>query len=151
MGCALSFSFNLVIVFYYHRFENFHFQLMRSLPLTLNQRMLNFIFICVLLMLPEIGAIVNYFPPGISKLHLLSVLVFGLSISLLGYCFLFLKDITLESFIQRVFWMALLWIVLILFKIPAVVLAIIHIGISIRVYQKHFYRFEFNAEVNSEK
>ncbi len=151
MGCTLAFAFNLVIVYYYHRFENFHFQLLRGLPLSLNRRLASFSITWALLVLPEIGAIINYFPSELSVSHLFIILLFGMSLSLLSYSCLFIHDITLETFLHNVFLATFLWIILILFKVPVALLAIVNSGIAVTIYRKHFYRFEFNSEINSEK
>ncbi|HRI78614.1 MAG TPA: hypothetical protein PLR06_03685 [Cyclobacteriaceae bacterium] len=151
MGCALSFSFNLILVFHYQRFENFHFQVMRSLPITPLNRLYSFIMIWCVLLFPEIGTILNYFPTNLSTFQLIPLVAFGLSTGILAYGLLFVKDITLESFTQFVFWICLVWIVTILFKIPAAVLTTIHLALGTWSFQKNFYRFEFNAEIGSEK
>jgi hypothetical protein len=151
MGCALTFSFNLVIVFYYHRFENFHFQIIRSLPLSLHRRLGNFISTLVLLEAPEILTIINYCPSNISLWQLTAIVLLGISIGLAAYGLLFTGDILLESFIQKVFAACFIWITLILFKMPIIILAIVNGVIGYIASQKNFYEFEFNSEINSEK
>ena len=125
------------------RFENFHFSLMRSLPISLKLRLSYFMLIWVLLALPEISTIINYFPAHLSFNHLIETLLFGISTGVLGYSTLFLKDITLETFIGRIFFVTFSWIILILFKMPVMVLILLHAVIAVVIYQNRFYKFEF--------
>ncbi len=151
MGCSLAFASNLVLVFHYHRFENFHFNLLRSLPLSLVQRLTHFVLSLTVLLSPEFAVMLNYLPQDISVLQLTSSIVFCISIVLLGYAYLFLNDIRLESVIQRIFVMSFLWIVLTLFKVPVILLAVVQGLLALAIYRKHFYSFEFNALLDSEK
>lgn len=151
MGCSLIFSFNLILIFHYHRFENFHFNLLRSLPISLNQRLVSFCLIWILLLIPEGGTIIHYWPQVVSMTGLPSVIIFGLGTGLLAYSYLFIKDITLEVFIQRVFVTSFIWIVLILFRVPVAILALFQITTSFYLFRKYFYQFEFNSELKSEK
>lgn len=151
MGCALAFASNLVLVFYYHRFENFHFSLLRGLPMSLNYRMGYFLTTFIILLLPEFAVMIRYMPSAVSTLQLIALMLFGLSVCLFAYAWLFLKDINLERVIQRVFAMAFLWIVLILFKVPIVAMLIIQVITAVGTYHRHFYLFEFDASLESEK
>lgn len=151
MGCALAFASNLVLVFHYHRFENFHFSLLRSLPLSLSRRLAYFVLTFLILLMPEFAVMINYLPHNVSLPQLASSTLFCVSITFLGYSYLFLRDITLENVTQRIFLMSFLWIVLILFKVPALALAAIHSILALMIYRKHFYCFEFNALLDSEK
>lgn len=151
MGCMLAFSFNLLLVFYYQRFENFHFSMMRSLPIALPQRLINFIFIFIILQMAEIGSMINYLPSGVTVFHTIFLILFGLSIDLMFYAGMHFRDRTMESFVNRLFFMTIAWIVLILFQVPIVLMAVVQIVLATMIYRKYFYRFEFDAEINSEK
>jgi hypothetical protein len=151
MGGLLAFSSNLVLVYHYHRFENFHFSLVRGFPISLPHRFWIFILSMTILQLPEIGALINYFPEAISHLHLIALVAFGISISCLCYASLFYRDIILEKLIRRVFFMTILWFVLILFGVPIYFLAALQCIVAYALYRKDFYSFEFNAAIGSEK
>ena len=151
MGVTLAFTANVVIVYYYQRFENFHFSLLRSLPFSIGQRVIQFLVVIGLLGLLEWGALFSYFPKALSVIDLITLYAYGLSIYFLGYAYLFIKDMSLEKFINKVFIAAFVWIILILFKMPVLLLTIIHFGIGIFIYRNNFYRFEFTEEAVSEK
>ena len=97
------------------------------------------------------GILLNYFPDQLSLIHLASIFIYGLSIYLMGYSSLFLKDITMDKFINKLFISAFIGIILILFKIPVSALAAMLLIIGFIIYKKNFYLFEFNADTHSEK
>jgi hypothetical protein len=151
MGCTLTFTSNLVIIFYYHRFENFHFQLLRSLPFSMAQRMLTFLFVIILLNLPEWGVLLNHFPEQLPFTDLFLLCVYGLSIYLFSYSLLFIGDISMEKFINKAFVAAFVLVIVVLFKIPIALITIVQVALALLIYKRNFYRFEFREEVGSEK
>jgi hypothetical protein len=151
MGTTLVFTANAVIVYYYQRFENFHFGVLRSLPFSLMQRIIQFLSVMGLLGLLEWGMLFSYFPKALSMIDLVILYAYGLSIYLLGYTYLFIKDISLEKFINKAFIAAFVWFILILFKMPVPLLTLLHLSIGLIIYRKNFYRFEFTEEAGSEK
>ena len=151
MGCTLAFASNLVIVFYYHRFENFHFPVLRSLPFSLPKRLGAFVFTFTLLTVFEWSTLVNYFPEALSSIYFFMLVAFALSIYVISYAYLFIKDITLELFIQKAGIAAFAWFILLLFKMPLLILIVVHFSAGYLIYHHRFYRFEFNSEINSDK
>jgi hypothetical protein len=150
MGCTLSFSANLALVYFYHQFENFHFSLMRSLPIPLFKRLLSFLGTVLLLNLTEIGLLFNYYPSSLSPAHGFILFAFALSIYLLAFAVLYLKSIPLETFIQKVFIASFCWIILILFKIPVVLIAFIQILAAWFIYSNRYYSFEHISATKAE-
>jgi hypothetical protein len=151
MGTTLAFSSNLVIVYHYHRFENFHFHLLRALPFSILQRIIQFLSIIIILSVTEWGILFTYLPKALSLVDLLTLYAYGLSIYFIGYTCLFTKDISLDKFINKVFILAFVWFVLILFKLPVIVLTILQFSMGVIIYKNNFYRFEFKEEIGSEK
>jgi hypothetical protein len=151
MGCTLAFCSNIVLVYFYHRFENFHFSILRSLPITLTKRLAFFLLTITCLNFIEIGLLIKYYPSDLSISHQLTLLMFGLSIYLLAFAYLYLKSLLLDLFIQKAFVAAFCWIILILFKVPIALMAILQIGLGCYIYSKRYYRFEYTVELNPEK
>ncbi len=151
MGATLVFTANAVIVYYYQRFENFHFSVLRSLPFSIGQRMIQFLSVMGLLGLLEWGMLFSYFPKALSVIDLVILYAYGLSIYFMGYAYLFMKDMSLEKFINKAFIAAFVWFILILFKTPVLFLTLVHLGMGLIIYRKKFYRFEFTEEAGSEK
>lgn len=151
MVVTLAFSANMAIIYHYHRFENYHFDILRCLPFSSGQRIIQFLLVIALLSLPEWGMLFSYFPAILSFIDLITLYLFGLSIYLLGYTFLFIKDMNLDQFINKVFVAAFTLIILILFKVPVLLIIILHFFVAVIVYRKNFYQFEFKEETGSEK
>ena len=151
MGCVLAYSSNLVLVFYYHRFENFHFAFFRGLPFGLVKRGVNFLITLFILSLFEFIVLLRYYPEQLHVIYYVLLILLALSIYAIGYACLFIKDITLEFFIQKVGIAAFIWIILILFKVPLPVFIAIHFLMAYIVYKKNFYTFEFNSAIGSDK
>lgn len=151
MGGVLAFSSNLVLVFYYQRFENFHFAFFRGLPFSLIKRGAYFLITLSILSLFEFIILLRYFPEQLHFIYFLLLILLALSIYAISYAYLFIKDITLELFIQKVGIAAFVWIVLILFKVPLLVFIAVHFLIAYIVYRKNFYSFQFNSEIGSDK
>jgi hypothetical protein len=151
LGCTLVFLFNLMLVFHYHRFENFHFNMLRSLPIPLMKRFGYTLVIFGILQIVEIVTLFNYLPASVSLFHAFIALIFGWSIQVLAYAFLFTRDRTLESFVNILFFMGMLWMLLILFGVPLLLLTVLQLAGAYWIYASNFYRFEFDAEVASEK
>jgi len=151
MGATLMFSSNAVIVYYYQRFENFHFSVLRNLPFSTGQRMIQFLTVMGLLGLLEWGMLFSYFPEALSIIDLVALYSYGLSVYFFGYAYLFIRDISLEKFINKAFIAAFVWFILILFKMPVLFLTVLHFCIGWIIYRNNYYRFEFTAEAGSEK
>jgi hypothetical protein len=146
MGCTLAFSSNLALVYFYHRFDSLHFNLMRSLPIPLLKRLNSFMVTMILLNIVEAGLIFNYYPSPLSAYHCVELLLFGLSIYLLALAVLYIKSVEMEKFIQYVFTASFSWFILILFKMPVILLAVFQILIAFWIYSKNYYRFEYNSD-----
>jgi hypothetical protein len=151
MGSTLAFAANLAIVYYYHRFENFHLRIVRSLPFSLPSRVSFFLLVIGLLSLPEWGVLITYFPKALPLVDLILIALVGYSIYFLGYAYLFRTDITLEKFIGRIFTAAFFLVIAILFKVPVLLIALVLFSCGYFIYKNNFYRFEFNEETGSEK
>ena len=151
MGATLAFTANMVIVYYYQRFENFQFNILRSLPFSISQRVIQFLIIVGLLSLLEWGMLCSYFPQVLSMMDLVTLYLYGLGIYFLGYAYLFVRDITLEKFINKIFVAAFILIILILFKMPLLLIVATQMGVGWWIYRQNFYGFEFREEEGSEK
>jgi hypothetical protein len=148
MGCMLAFSSNLVLVYFYHRFDTIHFSLMRSLPIPLSTRLLSFIGTMTLLNITEIGLVLNYYPVQLSLYHCGEFLFFGLSIYVLAFATLYIKNIELEKFIQNIFIASFSWFILILFKMPVILLGVVQVLFAFMIYSKTYYTFEYKSDSN---
>jgi hypothetical protein len=142
MGTVLAFSANINMVWEMHRFDNFHFAILRNLPLQYGKRVAFFVYTFVLLMLPETGIIVRHLPPEFDAVDMASVILFGWSIPVLFYGYMYRKDMGQDQLTPLVFFTGISLIILILFKIPLLVLAVVNLSIGLIIWRKYYYTYE---------
>lgn len=143
MGIAVSFSAHAQLISEMHRFDNFHFAIVRQLPIHFSKRFLYLVLTTLLLILPEIGLLLNYFPPDLSNVILPQAILFGLSIPVFFYGSLYRKDRSQEQVARFVFLMAMVWIVLVLFKVPPPGLLVLNFLAGVYWWRKNFFGFEY--------
>lgn len=145
MGCSVAFSSNLIIVFEYHLFENKSLSVWKALPMALHKRASFFWMSVFALLLPEIVVLIKHVPSSIPfyQLQLFSFVLYGLSLSFAAYAFLFRRQINVETFVRLILAETLLSIIMILFQVPAWLLALTACGAGIYWYRKYYYRFEY--------
>jgi hypothetical protein len=148
MGCALSFSASFMVIRQIHYFENKVFVLLRNLPIPVIRRTTTFLFVFLILCLPEITIIIKYFPDALNWMEAPSVILFGISTGLLFYGLHFTEVIHQKNFERPVFALVIGWILLILFRVPVFVLVLANSGIGIWLVGKYFYRFEQSVPEN---
>lgn len=143
MGLVIAASAQAPLLLELHRFENFHFSLMRQLPLTFFKRLLYTVITILLLTLIEMGLLITYFPSHLSIAVLLQSIVFFISILIFQQGLLYSKDRTQEQLTSFVFIQAMLLIVLVLFKIPLLLFAAFHALAGVVMWLRNYYRFEY--------
>ncbi len=146
MMWSLVMAGNLAIVFHYHRFENFDLGMLRGLPLSLLQRGWLFIKSIAPLLLPELVTLMIRYPDQLGFQYTVGLLLFTAGACLYAYASLFRRDISLEDFLQHFLVLTMLWIVLILFKLPLPALALMQITAAIYLIRRDYYRFTYDAE-----
>ncbi|MBY0436013.1 MAG: hypothetical protein K2U26_18130, partial [Cyclobacteriaceae bacterium] len=109
----------------------------------------SFLITMLLLLVPELATLINYFPEAVSKIHLVYSIVFCISMVLMAYAFLFRADLILDVFIQYLFAASFALILLVLFKVSVMFLAALNLVIGVYWYRKHFYTFEPTSENSS--
>lgn len=140
MACAV-FSANLAIVYQYQRFEIVHL-LLRSLPLSFARRILSLTITTAVLCFPEITMLATNLPDNLAIQHYFFAIVFGLSLMIMGYGALYVRDATFDSFTRWIFFVSMGWIVMILFGVPLLAGAVVHVLLGIFLLKRHFYSFE---------
>lgn len=126
-----------------HRFENFHFNIMRGLPLSMPRRVVLTVTTHLLLLLPIFGILITRFPSQLSFVTLLESLLFLLATILFWNGILYQRDRDLEALMKLVFGVSIVLIILILFKTPLLVLASLKFVIGLYLWMKYYYRFEY--------
>jgi hypothetical protein len=145
MTATIVFAGNFMLLQQLHRFENVHFFMVRSLPITLLKRFLIIALVILILAIPEFATITRYFPENLSWYDYVALIIYSLSITLLFYALLFVRSIEEKNFTTLIFVFIIGWVLLILFSIPVGYLGTINIGAAWWIFRKHYYSFEYAA------
>jgi hypothetical protein len=149
MGVVFAFAANVNLIWEMHRFDNHHFDINRNLPIPFVRRGMYFLVTLAILTLPEAGLLVSHFATAVSGVELIGALLFGWSITLFLYGWLFRNTFAADQLHSIVFFTCILLVVLILFKIPFLILAFINAVAGLYLWRKYFYTFE--VPMNEEK
>ncbi len=123
----------------YLSFENQHLSFTRNLPIAHKQRILSYFLTYSLLLLPEFIILLRNLPDGVSYFFALELIIFILSMIFMNHHLQYINGISNDTFMQRLFFAGILFLLLIMFKIPVILMALINFSIAIFVFQKHYY------------
>jgi hypothetical protein len=134
------------LIFEIHRFDNYHFTIIRQLPVLLAKR-ISYVAVClVFLSMPETGIIITYFPDNLSFINLITALFFAFSCQFFIYCLMYRKPIDQERLMKVAFIFSVTWILLILFKVPLLLVATLNTGLATYWYNRFYFDFENISE-----
>jgi hypothetical protein len=148
-GILISGAANTNIVVLLHRFENFHLQWVKALPLSLLKRISVSLLSIAILCLPEVILLIKNFPENRMWHDYIISTVFLFSIPILFYGLLYVKDRTQEEITPIVFYYVIGWFVLVLFNVPMLLLGIVNTVAGLFLWKKFFYSFEYIARKTS--
>lgn len=120
-------------------FENQFLSFNRNLPLSLQQRILGYLLTYSLLLIPELIVIFRNLPDGISYLFAFQLIIFVLSMIFLNHHTQYINDISADTYLQRLFFTGILFLLLIMFKIPLILMVLVNFLLAIFVFQKNYY------------
>ena len=146
MGSTLAFTANFAIIVALQRFENFHFSLLRNLPMSLTRRAAMHLSILFILCIPEVIFLLRNFPENLKWEHSIFTILFGISICMFFFGLSYVNALQNKDPMRRVFAAAIVWFVLILFKVPLLFLASVNFITWIILFRKCFYDFEYSQE-----
>lgn len=149
MAATIAFSANSLLLLELQRFNNFHFQILRNMPVSIPHRLFDFAQTLTLLLLPEIGILTGYFPSGFHAGSIASVILLGFSINVYLFGYIHRRDMKMETLTQTLFFTCIGWLLLILFSMPLLAIAFFNIAGGTWLYYRHFYQFEYSAETDS--
>lgn len=145
MGAVLAFSGNFMIILHLHRFENFHFMIIRNLPIALLKRLLILVIVLLILCIPEIILLIRYFPENLHPIYTFLLIMLGVSSNVVFYSTMFLPGLIQKDFARLTFAVIMACIVLILFKVPVVLLIFVQFTIGVLLFNRFYYSFEVNT------
>ncbi|GGD82007.1 hypothetical protein GCM10011514_52630 [Emticicia aquatilis] len=122
--------------FYY---ENQFLSLSRNLPLSTQQRILGYLLTYSLLLIPELIVLLRNLPDGVSYLFALQLIIFILSMIFLNHHTQYIDNVSNDAYLQRLFFAGILFLLLIMFKIPVILMALVNFSLAIFVFHKNYY------------
>jgi hypothetical protein len=134
------------LIFEIHRFDNYHFTIIRQLPVSLARRITYVATSLVFLTMPETGIIITHFPDNLSFFNLMTLLFFALSCQLFMYCLMYRKSINQEQLMTVAFICSVIWIFSILFQVPLLVIAALNAVLAMYWYTRFYFEFENLSE-----
>ncbi len=134
----------VVLVYYFHHFENVSLSFQKNLPFSLPARLLSFTLTLALLLLPEAAVLVRHCYAFFSPLWLLSGIGFMLSIALLLYSCLYIKALVIEIFIRRVFFGWLIYFLAVMFGVPLWAMMVLNVVVAFFIFIQYHDRFEYS-------
>jgi hypothetical protein len=142
MALTVATGAQVSILYELHRFENFHFVLLRQLPIKRFQRIMFTAIVLLALSLPECGIIISSFPSHLTSSDCFAVLVFGWSLMALQYGFFYCRDRDEAEITAFIFGGVMIYFVLILFRVPIALLAGVNFLFTFWMIRKYYYGFE---------
>jgi hypothetical protein len=128
----------------YFIFENKFFLISKNLPLNYSQRLLHYGLAYLILLLPEIIVLARNLPGNVSYLYMGFLMIFILSMIFLNHHVQYINNISHDAFMQRLFFTGILFLLLIMFKIPVILMALVNFSIAAFVFRKHYFISEYN-------
>jgi len=150
MTLAIISSIHAQLVYELHRFDNFHFSLVRQLPLSFLKRISSTCGTIAWMLVPEIIILFKFFPLTLPATIMLEGFFFMMGLAVCFYGYLYRRDLGTESAMRKVFLVSMVLIVIILFEVPLWLLATMSIAAGFYWMNKYYYWFEYEAETSSE-
>lgn len=123
--------------FFYYEQQFLSFN--RNLPLSLQQRIMGYLLSYSLLLIPELIVILRNLPDGVSYLFAFQLIIFVLSMIFLNHHTQYINGISADIYLRRLFFAGILFLFLIMFKIPVFLISIINFSLAIFIFQKNYF------------
>ncbi len=123
--------------FYY---ENQFLAFSRNLPLSLQKRILGYLLTYSLLLIPEFIVLLRNLPDDVNYFFALQLIIFILSMIFLNHHTQYINNVSNDAYSQRLFFTGILFLLLIMFKIPVILMALVNFSLAIFVFHKKYYQ-----------
>lgn len=143
LGLTIAFAANLNVLIEWHRFENYYFSLSRQMPIPIVNRIFNMLLSLVIFCIPETGLLITKFPVTLNFSDGMMAYGYALTIPMLCYSFLFVKDRTPDKIVSYGFFFGIIWIIAVLSNVPLGIICLVNIAVSGYWWKKFYYRFEY--------
>lgn len=142
LGVLIGISGNAGISFQVQQFEQEQLGFLKNMPVPLPFRFLSLTWVYLILLLPEIAIYIRYLIVYPGWFMILKLILFSLSLLLLFHNYLFTKQLDMELFIRRLFYITLFFFVAILFRVDITWIMLFNFAVSYQLYYRFFYRYE---------
>jgi hypothetical protein len=129
----------------YLSFENQYLSFSRNLPIIHQQRLLSYLLAYSILLLPEIIILARNLPDGVNYIFALELMIFVLSMIFLNHHTQYINRISNDTFMQCLFFAGILFLLLIMFKIPVILMALVNFSIATFIFRKYYYKSQFES------
>ena len=141
LAVLFAVTFNGLLVFGMHDFYENQYRVTRNLPYSALNRFYVHSLILLILMFPELSAIMRN-AGGIGFIKSLQVMAYCLGMVILIKSFLLVKAIDPEIFIKYAGYLFIGMTFLLLYRPPLILLAVVPLFISALLYKVFYYRYE---------
>ncbi len=128
----------------YFNFELQYLSFNRNLPISSMRRILCYLLAYSILLLPESIVLVRNLPLAVSFIFALALLIFILSMIFLLHHIQFISSISKDNFLKGAFFTGIMFLLLIMFQIPVILMAAVNFSVAIFVFKKHYYESELS-------
>ncbi|MEO1055071.1 MAG: hypothetical protein AAFX87_30835 [Bacteroidota bacterium] len=137
-----AFLGNMVILNELQKFNHEQLALLKNLPQSLTKKFGLASLSALMLTIPESVLLLRYYPYELGMGGLIQELLFGWSILLFVYGYIWSKGRLLERLTRNIFYFFVSILVLILYATPPIVMAIVFISGGYVAYRMGYYRYE---------
>lgn len=126
-------------------FEHKFLSISRNLPISHKNRILSYTISYFLILLPETIVLLRNFPEGVNYVFVFILILFILSLIFLNHHLQYINSISADTFGKGIFAAGILFLLLIMFKIPLILMVLVNFSIAIFVFQRNYYVYEQNT------
>jgi hypothetical protein len=146
-GVTFVASANVILIYHIHRFENFHVSLTHNLPLQFKKRLMYMLVCFAILCLPEAGILILQWPGELYVTSLLMAIGYGLSVLILFYGILFIRNWPLKNLVRLNFYGTIILFLLVLSGIPLSFMMMLNLATGFWFWHRNYYTFEYQDRI----
>lgn len=142
LGVTFAFALNIPFVFAAHKFIAREFPLLRQMPFSLLQRWFRILLTLVIFTAPELFVLIRNIPEQYNLAHSLLLYIFGLSINVLIFTFLFARNGLPEKSMPGIYAFIIFTFFSVLGGIAPGLLTAVNAALSFLMMGLFYYRYE---------
>lgn len=132
-----------VLLLHLYEFEHLQLPLLRNLPLTLRQRAIRYFQLFLLLLLPETLFLIRYLPETVTAWYTVQWWALGMGFLWVIFGRFLQRHYTMDLLLRQGVYVFFAGFFLIMFRVPALFLAITSFSIGIYLFHRFYYASEY--------